>query len=66
MSPADAQAKFATILDLYDVAVHLMRVGLRSRNPNATEEELQELFRRWLQDAANTQVPSSLVLRPSL
>ncbi|MDX1998760.1 MAG: hypothetical protein SF066_13670 [Thermoanaerobaculia bacterium] len=65
MSPPDAKARFEAILDLYDFAVETMRTGLRHRNPNATEEEVAELFRRWLQDADNTQVPPSVVLRPS-
>lgn len=45
MTP-DEKAREA--LDLADYAIELQRIGLRTRHPEATHEELERLLSEWL------------------
>lgn len=41
--------RFRVALALHDEGVALMRLNLQRRNPDASEEEIAELLRAWLQ-----------------
>lgn len=40
--------RMAIAFDLWDMGDEIMRQNLRRRNPDASEAEIEELFRRWL------------------
>lgn len=46
VSPAEGSR---TALDLFDLAVEMLRARLRRERPGITEEEVEEAVRRWVQ-----------------
>ena len=50
MSDHDATvlARMDLAFDLYETSDEIMRQNLRRRNPEASEEEIEELFQQWL------------------
>ena len=45
---ATPEEKARQALEMMRAAVRLQRAGLRSRNPNASEAEIDRLVREWL------------------
>ena len=43
-----AWARMQSIYELYDFAVKTMRLNLRRRHPDATDEEIADKLRTWL------------------
>lgn len=44
----DVLARMELAFDLYETSDEIMRQNLRRRNPEASEEEIEELFQQWL------------------
>jgi hypothetical protein len=45
--PEDGREKWQQFLSLIEFSRHLMRVGLRDRHPEASEEEIERMFQAW-------------------
>jgi hypothetical protein len=45
----DVMIRMAIAFDLFDTAVAIMHQNLRRRNPEASEEEIEDGVREWLQ-----------------
>ena len=49
-SPQSAAEKFRQTLELFELGVAVMRQNLRRNHPEATDQEIEALLRRWLHE----------------
>lgn len=49
-TPPSLGDAFRTTLDLFDTGLDLMRQNLRRAHPEASDEEIDRLLRRWLHE----------------
>lgn len=47
MDKFEAQARMREMIRLHNAGVAIMKQNIRRRMPNASEEEIEEEFRRW-------------------
>lgn len=47
---SDVIRKMERAVELWDLSEQIMRQNLRRRNPEASEEEIEALFRAWLHE----------------
>lgn len=62
--PARMKRNLQLTFDLHEAGVAMMRQNLRRRHPDASEAELKEMLRAWLQDTPLLRVPFAELDKP--